>query len=163
MTRFTTFVSLLTIALALLLAACAPYETRPAQTLDMKTLSIPEYREFLTELTAAIAQGEPRELNAREKDRFQRITGRLDRVLASHQSVDEMDHDTQTQLFNLHNELEAVVVGRDEDQLLCRREHRVGTNFRVTECKTVSQWREEQDIAQRHLRGAYMSHLAPPE
>ncbi|QKK03885.1 MAG: hypothetical protein HND55_15230 [Pseudomonadota bacterium] len=162
MTRFSSLNALMIVCLVFMLAACGAQQTRPEADSDTSMLnpteiSISEYREFLTELDAAITQGELREFNDRDLADFAEVRQSLDRLLARYDSVESMNGDAQARLFNLHARLEKVVVGRDETQVLCRRRHKVGTNFKVTECKSVDEWRSEQEWAQRHLRSIMYS------
>lgn len=146
------------------LAGCAPYERRDdSLRLDPETVSIPEYREFLVELNTAVEDDIPREFNSQEMDQFNRVSTRLDKLLAQHDTIDTMDEDQRVQLLNLHSKLEAVVIGKDDDQILCRREQRVGTHFRTTECRPVSEWREEQQRAQHFFSSGIRSTMEPPE
>lgn len=155
--------SILLLAATMLLAACAAHEPRPTHAVDIRTISIPEYQEFLAVLSISLEKGEPRQLNEREMKQFREVHQQLDRMVARHESIDDLSADEQVRLFNLHARLESVVVGRDEDQVLCRRRHKVGTNFKVSECKTVAEWRYEQEWAQRHLRSIMYSDAGRPD
>jgi hypothetical protein len=149
-------------ALTMAFVGCAPYETRSPMQLDVESVSISEYREFLTLLNEAVEEGEPRELNSQEKERFTRINSRLDRLLAKHDTLDSMDQEERLQLFNLHEQLQGVVIGREEDQIICRRQKQVGTNFRQMQCKTQSEWQEEQRNAHDFLSHSFRSTMEPP-
>lgn len=162
MYRLKTFTFLALLAVPLLMAACAPYEPRSTVRLDPETVSIPEYRDFLVELNKAVDEGIPREFTDREMDRFTRIHSRLDQLLARHETIDTMDQEERMQLFNLHEQLQGVVIGRQEDQIICRRAKQVGTNFRQTQCKTESQWQEEQRNAHHYLQSGIRSTMEGP-
>lgn len=160
MHRITT--GLMAVLVAILITACAstPRSSTPARP---EIVSIPEYREFLVELDSAIQDGEPRELNDREMERYSETTGKLNRLLAQYDSLDNMPEDHRRELFNLHEALQSTVVGRREDQILCRRTKTVGTNFRETRCMTHAQWEEEQRAAQDYFRGKFSSGINPAD
>jgi hypothetical protein len=168
MSRTKPLVFPLAAVLALGLAACAssPSGNRtmaaPDRVVDVEQISIPEYREFLAELANAVESDIPREFNDKEMEQFNEVSVELDRLLANYDSREQMDQDSLVRLYNLHSELEAVVVGRDENQVLCRRRHRVGTNFKVTECKSVNEWRYEQDMSQEFIRNMMTSDAGRP-
>lgn len=158
----------LTASLAIALAGCAstPSQNRtlpsPGRTADIEEVSIPEYREFLEQLANAVDEDVPRAYNDKEKEQFNDISVELDELLSRYDSKDEMDEDSRTRLFNLHSRLEAVVVGLEDNHVLCKRRHRVGTNFKVTECKTVETWRYERDLSQEMFRRFFFSDAGRP-
>lgn len=154
------------IALAFFLAACASTntDTRSPQPdpVEPERLTIPEYREFLSELDVAIKNGEPRELNSTEMERYLDISSRLGVLLARYDSIDEMSETRRIELFNLQETLQATVIGKREDQLLCRRTRTVGTHFRETRCLTVSEWEQRREQAQEYMRDKFHSWMGAP-
>jgi hypothetical protein len=170
MAAFNRPLTLILLLSSTLTVGCATQSTQPAedpqraQVIEAEKVTLPECREFLAELDNAIRDGEPRELNRSEMREFESVSSRLDELLADFDSREAMRHEDEVEFFNLHSQLEAVVVGRDRDQVLCRRRHKVGTNFKVTECKSVADWRTEQEHAQRQLRSIfYAEPRIPPE
>lgn len=163
MNRFKSIAVSITAISVLLLAACAANDHRDNMRLDPHTVTIPDYRNFLTSLDQAIEQNEPRELNEDERERFDRISDRIETLLDEHDAMDELDQDQRRQFVNLHSELQSVVIGKDEDQILCRRQKQVGTHFRTTKCRRVSEWREMQQDAQDFLHRSYRSNVSGPQ
>ncbi|HKL53159.1 MAG TPA: hypothetical protein VJ902_04315 [Wenzhouxiangellaceae bacterium] len=111
-----------------------------------------EFLVFLETLEQDLEAGEPRELTRLEKRRVEELSNELRGMLDGVETVDQLNNNAKTEVFNTTQELWATVIGRDEDQVICRREHRVGTNFKTTRCRTVSEIREDQRSAGRYLR-----------
>lgn len=151
-----------TLAASLLLAGCA--STAPSSRTEVpaaepvvqadapQIVETGEFIAFLDALQADIENGEPRELTTLEKRRVEELAGELRGMLDGIDSVEQLNNVQQTRVYNKTQELWTAVIGRDEDQVICRREHRVGTNFKATRCRTVEQIREDQRHAQRYLQ-----------
>lgn len=159
------------IPVALLLIACAGNEQqpdRPARTtvapehvgliptpvLDRSTMvSVPEYLQFLDDLNDAIQSGETRPLNNTERQRHQQLDRDLRRALASVDSVDQLTHNQRVDVFNMHEELQAVVVGHPENQVICtRRAATTASRVRRTTCMTVEEFQYQQRRTEDDLR-----------
>lgn len=137
----------LILAGAVVLSACATV-SYPVPEI----VSVPEYREYLDYLRSQIDEGVPRELNDQEMAHFRRLSRTLNGLLADVGHIDELEYDDKIRVFNLNEELHAVVIGRDEDQVVCKRQRTVGTNFRTTTCRTLSDVRREREGAARWIR-----------
>ena len=74
-----------------------------------------------------------------------------------------MNQNERVALLNLHSNLEEVVMGAADQQIICQRRHTVGTNFKRTTCKTRAEWRAERERASELMRNIYTSALFPPE
>lgn len=135
---------------------------RPMATIEPDKVSIPEYQDFLAALSAAIDDGNPRELNSVEMTRFDEVTGKIDRLLASVDTIETLDQDQRVRLLNLHADLEEIVMGAADQQIICQRRHRVGSHFKSTECKTRAEWREDRELASKLMREIYLSSQFPP-
>lgn len=156
---------------ALLCAACAgtnaPRDNNaaaaaPEPVLDgPETVTIGEYLEFLDALATSIGEGVPRDFNQAEQANFRRVDNSLRDLLASRSSLDELNESQQVRLFNLHEELQAIVIGEPEAQVICRRRHTVGTHFQRTTCKTQDEFDRDQQESQRYLRNLYGSGPLP--
>lgn len=147
-----------------LLAACAATTTStssPAagasnnQHRAPDMLDVPEYREFLAELRENVENGVPRRLSRKEMERFNELDRNLNSLLAGVDDIDQLGTDAKTQVFNAHEAIWSTVVGRDEDQVVCRREGRVGSHFTQTRCRNLSDIRREQRAAQSLLMHEY--------
>ncbi len=145
------------IVLVVFMAACASTSTPRSEPAQARVVTIPEYREFLTALDASIEQGEPRPLNTVEMENYLEASGRLRSLLGRYESVDAMPEAERLELFNLHETLQAVVIGKSEDQVMCRRVQTVGTHFRETRCMTHSEWQYRQEMAREYMSTKFQS------
>lgn len=148
----------------LMLAACAgngQAREEPAADVRAEKVSVPEYREFLVDLREAVSEGIPREFNQREMDRFNRLDSRLTGLLDGVDSVDELSRDERLALFNTHEELQALMSGRQDDQIICRRERTVGTHFQTEKCYTRREWREASEDSRRFIEDHMKAPVLP--
>jgi len=134
----------------LLIVGCA--QTPKQEPFEPEVVSIAEYQEFLDELREALKEGEPRELNPPETSRYERIDRRMTELLDQYDSVDEMDEEEQETLARLHHDLEILVSGRESEQVICRRERTVGTNFRQENCRTRADWEHAREQSTEYVR-----------
>lgn len=149
-------------ALSLGLTGCATTDSSPepsapaaepaVRTEAPRIVDADEFLAFLDTLEQDLEAGEPRELTRLEKRRVSELSQDLREMLDGVESVEQLNNNAQTEVYNKTQALWAAVVGRDEDQVICRREHRIGTNFKTTRCRTVSEIREDQRSADRYLR-----------
>lgn len=116
-----------------------------------------KFLNFLDSLEARLENGDLRRMNRTEEQRIQSLMGQLRTRLETVESVDELSPDAQKAVYNDTQELWATVIGRDEDQVICRREHQVGTHRPRTRCRTIAQIREDQEAARRALGELYLS------
>jgi len=154
----------LIILAALSCAACAGSQpTRPAATQEPglapqpvvaapERVPVDEYLEFLDSLAVSISQGEPRPFTRTEINLYRRIDSQLRDQLEGYDNIEQLSTHSKLQVFNLHEELQAVVIGDPANQVICRREHRVGTNFRTTRCVNIDDFRDQQRAGQEFLR-----------
>lgn len=128
-------------------------ELQPKPIADMpEKASVDEYLEFLDKLKVAVERGDIREFNSREYQQFQRINRQLRDELAGVDRIENLRDENQVRVFNLHQELQGVVIGDPENYLICRRDHRVGTNFKQTRCIPAGDFRRNQEENRRQLR-----------
>lgn len=128
-------------------------ELEPKPVADMpEKASVAEYLEFLDNLKVAVEQGNLRDFNRREYQEFQRIDRQLRDELSSIDRIEELGDDNKIRVFNLHQELQGVVIGDPENHVICRRERTVGTNFRRTTCISVGDFRRNQERSREQLR-----------
>jgi hypothetical protein len=151
---------------ALLLSGCAANQTsRPASShpeLEPKAVapapqrvSVEEYLQFLDSLSSAVEDDQPREFNPRERASVERIDRELRSRLDGVDNIEQLNPEQQIAVFNLHEELQAVVIGSPRYRVICRREQTVGTHFRRTTCMTVEEFQRYQDRGQEFLRNAW--------
>jgi len=142
-------------------AGIAPAATAAADSAP-KIVDTTEFLQFLDSLALRLENGDPRRLNRTEEQRVETLMGQLRARLESVNSVDELSPEVQNAVYNDTQSLWATVIGRDEDQVICRREHQVGTNRPRTRCRTIAQIREDQETARRALDHIYRRGLVDP-
>lgn len=162
MRKFTAFLSLC-MAGGLFLSGCATTsEPQASSDFEVEQVPIPEYREFLGELRVAVNDGIPREFNDREMERFEHLSDKLIALVDDHDSIEEMAPEHRRDLYNTHQELQALVSGKRDYQVICKRRSTVGTNFKTTECYTRREWREVSDHSRRVMEGIMRSPMTAP-
>jgi hypothetical protein len=135
----------------------APQPATPAPT----RVAVDRYLEFLDELAAGVRDNEPREFNRAERESHARIDRELRASLQNVENIEQLDQDQKIRVFNLHEELQAVIIGDPKYRVICRRQQTVGTNFRHTTCMTVEELRVYQDQGQDFLRHAFPTMTGP--
>lgn len=117
------------------------------------TVSVAEYLEFLDDLDAAVESGDVRPLNRTERARQQQIDRNLREMLASVDHINELSRNEQVDVFNLHEELQAVIIGHPENQVICtRRRPSTGSRVSRTTCITVEEMQYMQRRSEDDLR-----------
>ncbi len=154
------------ISLTLLLVGCSSSGTPRQAANDLeprpfapepRQVAVDEYLEFLDELAVAVGEGVPRELDAREQRQFRDYDSQLRSILGPVQSVDELSDESQRVVFNLHQQLQGVVVGDPDNHVICSQRHTVGTHFKQVSCMPAADFRREQERSRsaiRHRLGA---------
>lgn len=145
-----------------LLAGCATSSNPSLHQPLPDVVSVPEYTEFLDKLDTAVDEGIPRELNKEERAEYNKIDRQLRTSLAGHQTIETMNHEEKIELYNLHEALQAVVVGEQENQVICRKQRTVGTHFKETTCKTRREFEQEQQASRRFLDDQFKSFMTDP-
>lgn len=117
---------------ALVLAACAPIP-RTEQGLNFEYPA--DYLAWQSEIESELADGNPRELDEEEWQKFRDLRAQSHEILGEHESMAALSEDERMAIFNLHEELTALVV-EDEGPppVVCRWEHRVGSHLRQRVC-----------------------------
>jgi hypothetical protein len=124
-----------------------------AESSNRPTVGIGEYFEMLSSLREDLEQGEPRQLNASEWQEFDRIEGRFQRLLGDVEAIDDLRDRDRLRIFNLQEELDTLLVGREEEQVICERRRSTGSRIPRQNCRTLSQIRQEQARAQQFVHG----------
>lgn len=132
------------VALSMLLFGCATSSNNQQSSVTPQTVSIAEYTAFLDHLDSAIEEGKPRALNNDEKRQYHSLSASLKSMLKGHESMDTVASDDIQRVANLHERLQAVVMGSNAGQVICRSERSTGTNFKRTACMTRTEWDQQQ-------------------
>jgi len=119
------------------------------------TVSIAEYRTFLNELDVAVEEGVPRELAEREKEQYNALTNGIRRILEGHETMDTVDDTDKSRIFNMHESLQAVLLGDRSSQVICRTERSTGTNFKTTSCMTRAEWDMRKQAVDRLFNNGF--------
>ena len=127
-----------------------------------RNVSVPEYMDFLDKLRVAVKDDVPREFTDMELEKLNAIDRKLRENLTGVETVAALETEQQIQVLELHEELEAVVVGNDSNQIVCRREHQVGRIRKQTRCRTRAQLREDARNARAFLDNQRRATMLPP-
>lgn len=122
-----------------------------AQADQRPRVSPGEYLEMLDNLRNDLQGGTPREMNNKEWRKFDDIEQRFQSILSNVDSVDDLNSRDRVTVFNLQEELDTLLIGRAEDQVVCDRRRRIGSRIPRQECRTLGQIRAEQDMARRFV------------
>jgi hypothetical protein len=93
-----------------------------------------------------------RSLDRNERKAITDALDRMDAALSSVSSVDDLDPKQRTQLFNDQETVNhALTQAQGDTKVICTREKKVGTNFRVTQCSTVAELRAHKEAIDNDL------------
>lgn len=154
------------LVLTVLVFGCASNSNESTQaSISPKTVSVPEYLAFLEHLDSSIEKGEPRELKADEISQYTGLSNSLKRLLQGHASIETVAMEDRMRISNLHERLQAVVMGNKSGQVICRSERSTGTNFKRTTCMTRADWERQQREVQDFFRQGFgfASDMAGPD
>lgn len=144
----------------LFVAACA---TQGPGHITPEKVTIPEFRLYLADLREAVNEGVPREFNDKEMREFNRINMRLLSLTDGRDSIDEMSDDERLALYNAQEELQSILIGKREDQVICRKRHTVGTNFKRTQCYTRREWDQMSYHGSEFVRQRHVAPVVDPD
>lgn len=104
-------------------------------------LSTDEFRTHRAQIEAELAPGKTYAgLNSTKKKEVREVLSRMDATLAGHASSDDLEKKQRVRLFNDQERLNALLGTKtDDDRMICRREHKVGSNRPVTVCRTMAE------------------------
>lgn len=116
-----------------------------------------EALETLVVLRRNLSDGEPRSLSRREWEQFDRIESRFQRLLADVDDVRALHPDRKVEIFNLQEELGALLIeGSHDDRIICTRTRRTGSRIPQRDCMT----QREHDLERQRVRSA-LDQVAP--
>jgi len=151
-------------ALSMMLFGCASSSSEQKVSVTPQTVSVAEYTAFLDYLDSAIEEGKPRQLNNDEKRQYSSLSASLKRMLDGHESMDSVSADDKQRIANLHERLQAVVMGNNSGQVICRSERSTGSNFKRTACMTRADWEQKQRDVEEFFQqgGGFASGMTGP-
>lgn len=130
---------------------------------EMEVVSPEHFLVYLNELEITLEQGKPRQLDEQEAAKVNRLSNELRSMLAGVDNIKTMSIDDQHEVFNATQELWATIHEVEPDRVVCRRQHRVGTHMKQTNCQTVTQARNDRNRWREFIRESYSSQWVPPD
>lgn len=133
-----TFIPLVLMILAF--AGCATNDQRTASPRDPFAMPIQEFMQEADKLRVGLAQGEPRELEKEELERFDEISERIRTLVGDATEIDQIPMDDRIQLFQLRSEMVKLAVGDVEPEIVCFKQHVTGTRLKgKRRCYTLAE------------------------
>jgi hypothetical protein len=83
------------------------------------TVGVSEYLEVLEKFRDDLKNGEPRKLSGREMNQFDRIHQQFRELLVDVDDVSELRERDRLRLYNLQEELDTLMVGQRDLQMVC--------------------------------------------
>jgi hypothetical protein len=138
--------------LALILSACATTGGEPlrlATPEDPLAMSIPDYKREQAMLVNNLAQGNPRELDEQEWDRLGRIQNNILELLGDADEIEEIDLETRYTIFQLRQQMVAMVIAGTAMEMVCVRQQLTGTRLgQRRRCMTRAEWEQSHYYAE---------------
>ena len=148
--RLTTLTAILGV---FLLAGCAMTGQRVAGPEDPFAMPIDEFMQEHAILRASLTQGEPRELEEDEWEKFDDISARLVDLVGDATELEQIEMRDRNQLYELRKQMVDVVVGDVEPTMVCFRQHTTGTRLRGnTRCYTLEELERDRFVAGEIMR-----------
>lgn len=101
--------------------------------------TIEEFLAFQEQLHADLQDGKYGRIGKKDMKLVEDSQATLQRLLSSVASVDDLTAKEKVAVFNAQEAIKAVLVENDRDRVICKREHTVGTNRKVTRCYTPAE------------------------
>jgi len=158
----------------LMLAACAstPTSSSPSTAAPSSQSSVnlsearvvsPEYfLNYINEMRVAVENGKPRQLDAKEIQRVNRIVGELRETLTGIESIQDLSSNDKNQVFNATQELWATIHEAQHQQVVCEEAVRTGSRIRSTDCRTARQLSNDRDQYREFMRSSIYAPQTPP-
>lgn len=128
---------------------------------DREVVSVDAFLAALDDVRAQLQEGDPRRLDEDEWREFDKIEEQFERVLSDVETIDELNGRQKTKVFNLQEEMDTLLVGRREEQVVCTERKQLGSRIARRDCVTIGQREAERDRALRIL-GDIPSVMRPP-
>lgn len=122
-----------------------------APTLARDVVSVDEFLQALEQVRANLQEGEPRELDRDDWKEFDKIHGKFRKILGEVDTIEDLPPRKQTEVFNLQEELDTLLVGRKEEQVVCTERRQLGSRIARRDCITVGERRVLRDRAMQIL------------
>ena len=130
----------------------------------IETTSVSAIIENLDGIDAALVGSDPRLAGLSERDRLDlaRHKQQVRNLLAGKQTLDELQMRDRLSAFNALEAIHGIVTGEREDRVICRREHKLGSNRPQTNCMTAKEREQARNAAVQAMgvRGKMLRHEA---
>ncbi len=137
----------------ILLSACAVSGPRVASTEDPFAMPIEEFMHEHAILRASLTEGEPRELEEEEWEKFDDISARLVDLVGDATELEQIEMQDRRQLYELRMQMVDLVVGDVEPTMVCFQQHTTGTRLRGSRrCYTLEELERNRFEAQNLMR-----------
>lgn len=137
----------------LLVAGCATTTQRVAGPEDPFAMPIDEFMLEHAILRANLTEGEPRELEEGEWEKFDDISDRLIDLVGDATELEQIRMGDRHQLYELRTQMVELVVGDIEPTMVCFRQQTTGTRLRGTRrCYTIEDLQRDRFVAQEIMR-----------
>lgn len=119
------------------------------QDARVETTSVPAIIENLHSIDTALAANDPRLAALSEKDKqdLAKHKEKVRSLLSGKQTLDELQSRDRIAAFNSLEAIHGIVSGNREDRVICRREHKLGSNRPQTNCMTAKEREEARNAA----------------
>ncbi len=114
---------------------------------------VDEFLQALDEVESKLREGKPRQLKKREWQEFENIQDEFEELLSEVENIDDLPSRKQVEVFNLQEELDTLLVGREREQVVCSERKQLGSRIPRRDCVTVGQREAMRDEAQQILTG----------
>jgi len=158
------------LGLVLFLTACATNNDGPqrlATPEDPLAMPIPEYKREQAMLVSNLHNGVPRELEENEWERLERIQTNILRLLGDAREIEELDLETRYTLFQLRNQLVALVIAGTAQEVVCVRQQLTGTRLgNRRRCMTRFEWEQSEyyaEYVEEYVRSLGTPHIGEGE
>jgi hypothetical protein len=136
-----------------LTVGCGVTPQRVASPEDPFAMPIDEFMLEHAILRAHLVEGEPRELDEDEWEKFDDISARLVDLVGEATELEQIDMRDRHQIYELRTQMVNVVVGDVEPAVVCFRQHVTGTRLRGNRrCYTLEDLEKDRFIAQEIMR-----------
>ncbi|MDZ7791473.1 MAG: hypothetical protein U5L08_13450 [Xanthomonadales bacterium] len=122
---------------------------------------VDEFLEALDTVESNLREGKPRQLKKSEWKEFEEIQEDFQELLSDVENIDALSSKEQIEVFNLQEELDTLLVGREREQVVCQEVKRTGSRIPRRRCVTVGQ-REAIRVEAQQILTDIPSLMEPP-
>ena len=134
-------------AFALILAAGGATAAESAQQESLRVASPAEFAASRALIETAVRESDQyRDLQEQDQRKLFKALDQMQATLAGVTSVEQLDDETRTQLYNDQELINNVLTqARDDSRMICKREKKVGSHRVTNICITAGERRRQRD------------------